>query len=65
METLKKNEDINRVQFVFEDKTSEEIGSLLKSHGFNRAPSQDTLQRQITLKAIRISKDFVSKLEGI
>ena len=62
---LRVDVDINRVQFIFDDKPSDEARSLLKSHGFRWAPSQGAWQRQRTLQAVRISKSIVSKLEEI
>jgi hypothetical protein len=55
--------DINRVQFIFDDKPSDEKRSLLKHNGFKWAPSQGAWQRQRTLVAIRIAKSLISKLE--
>jgi len=55
--------DINRVQFIFDGKPSEEIRSILKKHGFRWAPSEGAWQRQRTLIAVRIAKDLISKLE--
>jgi hypothetical protein len=58
------NTDINRVQFIFDDKPPEEIRSLLKHNGFRWAPSEGAWQRQRTPVAIRIAKGLISKLEG-
>jgi hypothetical protein len=57
--------DINRVQFVFDDKPSDEVRSLLKHNGFKWAPSESAWQRQRTLQAVRIAKGLISKLENI
>jgi hypothetical protein len=57
--------DINRVQFIFDGKPSEEIRSVLKHHGFRWAPSEGAWQRQRTLIAVRIAKDLISKLEEL
>jgi len=55
--------DINRVQFIFDGKPSEEIRTMLKKHGFRWAPSVGAWQRQRTEIAVRIAKDLISKLE--
>jgi hypothetical protein len=55
--------EINRVQFIFDDKPSDEIRSLLKHNGFKWAPSEGAWQRQRTLEAVRIAKGLLSKLE--
>jgi prefoldin subunit 5 len=57
------NTEANRVQFIFDDKPSGEIRTLLKSYGFRRAPSEGAWQRQRTLNAINIAKRLVSKIE--
>jgi hypothetical protein len=57
------NTEINRVQFIFDGKPSDEIRSLLKSHGFRWAPSEKAWQRQRTLNAINVSRRLISKIE--
>ncbi|MDR1838256.1 MAG: DUF3560 domain-containing protein [Treponema sp.] len=59
------NVDINRVQFLFPSKPSEEVRSLLKSNGFRWAPSESAWQRQRTQIAIRTAKDLIPQLEAM
>ena len=61
---LRVNVDINRVQFLFPSKPSEEVRSLLKKNGFRWAPSESAWQRQKTIVAIRVAKDLVPRLES-
>jgi hypothetical protein len=58
------NTEINRVQFLFDDKPGEGIRSLLKSYGFRWAPSEGAWQRQRTMNAVGDAKRLVSKIEG-
>ena len=55
------NTEVNRVQFHFDDKPSEEIRTLLKQHGFRWAPSEGAWQRQRTERAIRDAKWLLNK----
>jgi hypothetical protein len=57
------NTEVNRVQFLFDDKPSEEIRTLLKSYGFRWALSEGAWQRQRTMNAIGDAKRLVSKIE--
>jgi len=57
--------DINRVQFIFDGKPSDDVRSLLKHNGFRWAPSEGAWQRQRTQIAVRIAKSLISKLENI
>lgn len=56
--------DINRVQFIFDGKPSDEVRSILKHNGFKWAPSQGAWQRQRTAQAVCTAKGLISKLEG-
>ena len=56
--------DINRVQFIFDSKPSDEVRFQLKHNGFRWAPSEGAWQCQRTLVAVRIAKSLISKLEG-
>jgi hypothetical protein len=60
---LRINTDINRVQFIFDDKPCEAVRTLLKSKGFRWAPSEGAWQRQRTLDAVRASKYLIPKIE--
>jgi hypothetical protein len=57
------NTEVNRVQFLFDDKPGEEIKALLKSNGFRWAPSESAWQRQRTMNAIGAAKRLVSEIE--
>jgi hypothetical protein len=56
------NTEVNRVQFLFDDKPSEEIRTILKSSGFRWAPSEGAWQRQRTMNAIRDAKYILLKI---
>jgi prefoldin subunit 5 len=58
------NAESNRVQFLFPGKPGDEIRSLLKSYGFQWAPSEGAWQRQRTLNTIHTAKYLVSKIEA-
>lgn len=45
--TLREDADLNRVQFLFDDKPAEATRTLLKTHGFRWAPSAGAWQRQL------------------
>jgi hypothetical protein len=62
---LRDNTDINRIQFVFYDKPSEEIRTLLKSHGFRWAPSEGAWQRQRTMNTIKTAQRLISEIVNI
>jgi hypothetical protein len=49
---LVENPEINRVQFLFEGKPSDEVRATLKASGFRWAPSEQAWQRQRTAQAI-------------
>jgi len=55
--------DINRVQFIFDGKPSEEIRKFLKANGFRWAPSEGAWQRQRTENAVIIAKKMIPRLE--
>jgi hypothetical protein len=56
------NFDMDRVQFVFPDKPSEEERTLLKGEAFKWAPSQGAWQRQLTNNAINAARRVIKKL---
>lgn len=56
------NFDIDRVQFVFPDKPSDEERALLKGEAFKWAPSQGAWQRQLTNNAISAARRVIAKL---
>lgn len=56
------NFDMDRVQFVFPDKPSEEERTLLKGEAFKWAPSQGAWQRQLTNNAISAARRVIAKL---
>jgi frataxin-like iron-binding protein CyaY len=61
---MRVNVEINRVQFIFEEKPSDEVRSLLKSNGFKWAPSKNAWQRQRTLNAVKAARSLISKLSN-
>lgn len=56
------NFDLDRVQFVFPDKPSEDERALLKGEAFKWAPSQGAWQRQLTNNAISAARRVIAKL---
>lgn len=52
------NEEMNRLQLVFEGKPSEEERTLLKKHGFRWSPKNKVWQRQLTVNAIYATKQL-------
>jgi hypothetical protein len=57
------NIDINRVQFFFNGKPSDDTRSQLKIYGFKWAPSEGAWQRQRTPQAIRVAKCLIPEVE--
>ena len=56
------NEDINRVQILFDEKPDEETRRTLKSYGFRWAPSESAWQTQRTPAALRRAK-YICKVQ--
>ena len=50
---LMTNEEINRVQIIFDDKPDETLRAQLKANGFHWAPSERAWQTQRTPAALR------------
>lgn len=50
------NNQLNRLQIIFDGKPDDDLRALLKSHGFRWAPSQGAWQRQYTDNAVRAAK---------
>jgi len=59
---MRVNVDINRVQFVFDDKPSKEIRYILKNNGFRWSPSEMAWQRLRTLTAVDTAKALIPQL---
>lgn len=55
------NQEMNRLQILFDDKPDEEIRTALKSNGFRWAPSAGAWQRQLNDNAIRAA-DYVKAI---
>jgi len=60
---MRVNEEINRVQFIFDSVPSEEVRAMLKHNGFKWAPSEGAWQRLRTENAVRTAKNLISILE--
>ena len=60
------NEDINRLQLVFDEKPSDEQRAVLKSNGFKWAPSEGAWQRQLNGHAMYAANriDFIKPENG-
>lgn len=62
---LIQNNEVDRLQFIFEGKPSDDVRILLKSNGFKWAPSQNAWQRQITNNAIFSTRHLLPKLKEL
>ena len=58
------NEEINRLQLIFEDKPCDEIRELLKKNGFRWSPKNNAWQRQLTDNALRATKSIIINLKN-
>lgn len=60
------NQEVNRVQIIFDGKPDPDVRSELKGEGFRWAPSQGAWQRQLTDNALRAVKRLkcVAKADG-
>lgn len=58
------NEDINRVQILFDDKPDEETRAKLKRYGFRWSPREGAWQTQRTPQALRRAKWLLNITEG-
>lgn len=56
------NKKEERVQFLFQDKPSEEIRTLLKNNAFRWSPSKGAWQRKNTINGLSVAKNIVKKL---
>lgn len=53
-----------RIQFVFLEKLSKEISSLMFSYGFKYSPTQKLWQRQLTKAGLEKTNELLEKLTG-
>ena len=61
------NEEMNRLQLLFDEKPSDEKRAILKSRGFRWSPKNQVWQRQLTKNALYSTKLIISefnKIEG-
>ena len=59
------NPDLARIQLFFDGKPSNDVRSILKSHGFKWAPSQTAWQRQLNNNSRYSAKLAISKLQEL
>lgn len=57
-----RNKEINRIQFLFDSKPSEEIRSVLKSNGFHWSRQEGAWQRLFNENAIRVTNRIVENV---
>lgn len=57
------NNELNRLQVIFDGKPDADIRSELKSNGFRWAPSQNAWQRQLTNNAIFTAKHYCKSIQ--
>ena len=60
--TIVENKEENRIQILFDQKPSKETITLLKSHGFRWAPSNEAWQRQLNNAGIYAAQCVFKKL---
>lgn len=58
------NEEMNRLQLLFDGKPSEEQRMLLKKRGFRWSPKNKVWQRQLTVNAIYATEQLIKVLQG-
>lgn len=61
---LVENTDIGRIQFLFDDKPSEDTRALLKSYGFRWSPSQGAWQRMLNDNGRYAAQRTIKKMAG-
>lgn len=59
------NTDLMRLQLIFDDKPSEEVRKVLKSHAFRWSPSNNCWQRQLTDNAKRVLPVVVKEINAL
>lgn len=57
------NEELNRLQLVFQNKPDDSIREILKKNGFRWSPKNKVWQRQLTDNALRSTKLIISLLQ--
>ena len=56
------NKDINRIQFLFDDKPSDYIRQKLKSNGFHWSRYEGAWQREFNKRTIWVTKDLINNV---
>ena len=59
------NTDLMRLQLIFDDKPSEEVRKVLKSHAFRWSPSNKSWQRQLTDNAKRVLTVVINEINAL
>lgn len=59
------NNEVNRLQIVFDEKPEEELRGELKRNGFRWAPSQSAWQRQLNRNAMSAAQSIQTIAEGV
>lgn len=59
------NTDLMRLQLIFDDKPSEEVRKVLKSHAFRWSPSNKSWQRQLTDNAKRVLPVVINEINAL
>ena len=60
---VRENKEINRIQFLFDEKPDADVRDLMKKSGFRWAPSEGAWQRQWTGSAVYAAREAIQKLE--
>lgn len=63
--TLQHNVELNRLQFLFDDKPDAETRSLLKSKGYKWSPANKAWQRMVTPNAIYRTRILIKELKSL
>lgn len=61
--TVIQNEELNRIQLIFDGKPDEEIRTLLKQNAFKWSPKNSAWQRQLTINARNAVRIIIKKLK--
>lgn len=56
------NKEINRIQFLFDEKPNEDIRNILKHNGFHWSRNEGAWQREFNEKTIKITNDLLKDI---
>lgn len=56
------NKEINRIQFLFDEKPNEDVRNSLKHNGFHWSRNEGAWQREFNERTIRVTNDLVKEM---